>query len=158
MPAFVDTYVSVCDIADCTEGHLLAAEDQVVLHLLDSALDEARLIRDDLGRDHALAQDLVQARPVRGSPRAPDAGLAEHKLLAAYDLYLSHVPDGNDDWRPHAKSRSLGELATTLTSAEFVGAIDNTDAFTFTDADRDGIAGLRDPDPGTGLVALTRPG
>ena len=26
LPAFVDTYVSVCDIADCTEAHLLAAE------------------------------------------------------------------------------------------------------------------------------------
>ena len=25
---------------------------------------------------------------------------------------LERVPNGNDDWRPHAKSRSLGELAT----------------------------------------------
>jgi uncharacterized damage-inducible protein DinB len=27
---------------------------------------------------------------------------------------LERVPDGNNDWRPHAKSRSLGELATHL--------------------------------------------
>ena len=27
---------------------------------------------------------------------------------------LERVPNGNDDWRPHAKSRSLGELATHL--------------------------------------------
>ena len=27
---------------------------------------------------------------------------------------LERVPDGNDDWRPHSKSRTLGELATHL--------------------------------------------
>jgi uncharacterized damage-inducible protein DinB len=27
---------------------------------------------------------------------------------------LERVPNGNNDWRPHAKSRSLGELATHL--------------------------------------------
>ena len=27
---------------------------------------------------------------------------------------LERVPNGNNDWRPHVKSRSLGELATHL--------------------------------------------
>src|SRR3954471_16399817 len=27
---------------------------------------------------------------------------------------LERVPNGNDDWRPHPKSRSLGELASHL--------------------------------------------
>ena len=46
--------------------------------------------------------------------------------------FLERVPDGKDDWRPHAKSKSLGELAAhvaqlpglgilMLTSDEFVG-------------------------------------
>ena len=34
--------------------------------------------------------------------------------LATTRRMLSRVPDGNNDWRPHAKSRSLGELATHL--------------------------------------------
>jgi uncharacterized damage-inducible protein DinB len=32
--------------------------------------------------------------------------------LATTRRMLERVPNGNDDWRPHAKSRTLGELAT----------------------------------------------
>jgi uncharacterized damage-inducible protein DinB len=34
--------------------------------------------------------------------------------LATTRRMLERVPDGNNDWRPHAKSRTLGELATHL--------------------------------------------
>jgi uncharacterized damage-inducible protein DinB len=34
--------------------------------------------------------------------------------LATTRRMLERVPNGNNDWRPHAKSRSLGELATHL--------------------------------------------
>src|ERR1043165_2766212 len=34
--------------------------------------------------------------------------------LSATRRVLERVPDGKDDWRPHPKSRSLGELATHL--------------------------------------------
>ena len=34
--------------------------------------------------------------------------------LATTRRMLERVPDGNNDWRPHAKSRSLGELASHL--------------------------------------------
>jgi uncharacterized damage-inducible protein DinB len=34
--------------------------------------------------------------------------------LATTRRMLERVPDGNNDWRPHPKSRSLGELATHL--------------------------------------------
>src|SRR3954470_6031391 len=34
--------------------------------------------------------------------------------LATTRRMLERVPNGNDDWRPHVKSRSLGELATHL--------------------------------------------
>lgn len=34
--------------------------------------------------------------------------------LATTRRMLERVPDGNYDWRPHAKSRTLGELATHL--------------------------------------------
>jgi uncharacterized damage-inducible protein DinB len=34
--------------------------------------------------------------------------------LATTRRMLERVPNGNDDWRPHAKSRTLGELATHL--------------------------------------------
>ena len=46
--------------------------------------------------------------------------------------FLERVPNGKDDWRPHPKSKSLGELAThvaqlpgfgilMLTQDEYVG-------------------------------------
>jgi len=34
--------------------------------------------------------------------------------LATTRRMLARVPDGNNDWRPHPKSRSLGELASHL--------------------------------------------
>src|SRR3982750_3481418 len=34
--------------------------------------------------------------------------------LATTRRMLERVPNGKDDWRPHPKSRSLGELATHL--------------------------------------------
>jgi uncharacterized damage-inducible protein DinB len=34
--------------------------------------------------------------------------------LATTRRMLERVPNGNNDWRPHAKSRTLGELATHL--------------------------------------------
>jgi len=34
--------------------------------------------------------------------------------LATTRRMLERVPDGKEDWRPHKKSRSLGELATHL--------------------------------------------
>jgi uncharacterized damage-inducible protein DinB len=34
--------------------------------------------------------------------------------LATTRRMLDRVPNGNNDWRPHAKSRTLGELATHL--------------------------------------------
>src|SRR3954466_12096314 len=34
--------------------------------------------------------------------------------LATTRRMLERVPNGNDDWRPHVKSRSLGELASHL--------------------------------------------
>ena len=34
--------------------------------------------------------------------------------LATTRRMLGRVPNGNNDWRPHAKSRTLGELATHL--------------------------------------------
>ena len=34
--------------------------------------------------------------------------------LATTRRMLERIPNGNDDWRPHAKSRTLGELATHL--------------------------------------------
>jgi DNA topoisomerase VI subunit B len=32
--------------------------------------------------------------------------------LATTRRMLERIPDGNDEWRPHEKSRSLGDLAT----------------------------------------------
>lgn len=34
--------------------------------------------------------------------------------LATTRRMLERLPDGNDDWRPHEKSRSLGDLATHI--------------------------------------------
>jgi uncharacterized damage-inducible protein DinB len=53
---------------------------------------------------------------------------------------LERVPNGNNDWRPHAKSRTLGELATHL--AQLPG-------FGLTMCTRDEFDGLspRPPEP-----------
>jgi uncharacterized damage-inducible protein DinB len=36
---------------------------------------------------------------------------------------LERIPNGNDDWRPHAKSRTLGELATHVAQLPGFGII-----------------------------------
>ncbi len=58
------------------------------------------------------------ATPPTGSATLEDPGTL---LFADLDgelkttrRMLERVPDGQDDWRPHAKSRSLGELATHI--------------------------------------------
>jgi len=53
---------------------------------------------------------------------------------------LARVPEGNEDWRPHSKSRTLGELATHLAQLPGFGLIMATrDEF-------DGL-GQRPPEP-----------
>ncbi|MGI8402386.1 MAG: DinB family protein [Gemmatimonadaceae bacterium] len=50
--------------------------------------------------------------------------------LATTRRVLERVPDGNDDWRPHAKSSSLANLATHVTQlAGFGIAMLTTDEF-----------------------------
>jgi uncharacterized damage-inducible protein DinB len=41
--------------------------------------------------------------------------------LATTRRMLDRVPNGNNDWRPHAKSRTLGELASHLASLPGLG-------------------------------------
>jgi uncharacterized damage-inducible protein DinB len=43
--------------------------------------------------------------------------------LATTRRMLERVPNGNTDWRPHAKSRTLGELATHLAQLPGLGLI-----------------------------------
>lgn len=57
---------------------------------------------------------------------------------------LERIPNGNEDWRPHAKSRTLGELATHVAQLPGFGILMTT-ANEF-----DGLAGRRtDPAPAT---------
>jgi len=52
---------------------------------------------------------------------------------------LERVPNGNEDWRPHAKSRTLGELATHIAQLPGFGIMMlTTDEF-------DGLAGRAEP-------------
>jgi uncharacterized damage-inducible protein DinB len=46
--------------------------------------------------------------------------------LSATRRVLERVPDGKDDWRPHPKSRSLGELATHLAQLPGFGILQLT--------------------------------
>src|SRR5437868_1227774 len=46
--------------------------------------------------------------------------------LSATRRVLERVPDGKDDWRPHPKSRSLGELATHLAQLPGFGIVQLT--------------------------------
>ncbi|HJP61046.1 MAG TPA: DinB family protein, partial [Gemmatimonadaceae bacterium] len=46
--------------------------------------------------------------------------------LSATRRVLERVPDGKDDWRPHAKSRSLGELATHVAQLPGFGIVQIT--------------------------------
>jgi uncharacterized damage-inducible protein DinB len=43
--------------------------------------------------------------------------------LATTRRMLERVPNGNNDWRPHAKSRTLGELATHLAQLPGFGLV-----------------------------------
>lgn len=47
--------------------------------------------------------------------------------LATTRRVLERVPDGKDDWRPHAKSRSLGELATHIAQLSGFGIVQVTE-------------------------------
>jgi uncharacterized damage-inducible protein DinB len=56
-------------------------------------------------------------RPSKSSKQASPLALLFPDLeseLATTRRMLERVPNGNNDWRPHAKSRTLGELATHL--------------------------------------------
>ena len=46
--------------------------------------------------------------------------------LSATRRVLERVPDGKDDWRPHPKSRSLGELATHVAQLPGFGIVQLT--------------------------------
>ncbi|MGZ3332959.1 MAG: DinB family protein [Gemmatimonadaceae bacterium] len=53
---------------------------------------------------------------------------------------LERVPNGNEDWRPHAKSRTLGDLATHVAQLPGFGIM------MLTTDEYDGLAGRR-PEP-----------
>src|SRR5438105_7004383 len=58
--------------------------------------------------------------------------------LATTRRMLERVPNGSNDWRPHAKSRTLGELATHVAQLPGFGILMSTrDEF-------DGLAGRRE--------------
>jgi len=59
--------------------------------------------------------------------------------LATTRRMLERVPHGNDDWRPHAKSRSLGDLATHIAQLPGFGIL------MLTQDEYDGAKGLPQP-------------
>jgi uncharacterized damage-inducible protein DinB len=59
--------------------------------------------------------------------------------LATTRRMLERVPDGKEDWRPHHKSRSLGELATHIAQLPGFGIL------MLTRDDYDGEQGLPQP-------------
>jgi uncharacterized damage-inducible protein DinB len=59
--------------------------------------------------------------------------------LATTRRMLERVPDGNDDWRPHEKSRSLGDLATHIAQLPGFGIL------MLTVEEYDGAKGLPQP-------------
>jgi uncharacterized damage-inducible protein DinB len=59
--------------------------------------------------------------------------------LATTRRMLERVPDGKDDWRPHAKSRSLGDLATHIAQLPGFGIL------MLTQDEYDGARGLPQP-------------
>src|SRR5436305_11766343 len=69
-----------------------------------------------IARKQATSRTRAAATTSRSSNAAPVAALFPdlEGELATTRRMLERVPNGNDDWRPHAKSRSLGELATHL--------------------------------------------
>ena len=60
--------------------------------------------------------------------------------LATTRRMLERVPDGNDDWRPHEKSRSLGDLATHIAQLPGFGIL------MLTSDEYDGAKGLPQPE------------
>ena len=57
------------------------------------------------------------SKPTKSTKQASPLALLFPDLeseLATTRRMLDRVPNGNNDWRPHAKSRTLGELATHL--------------------------------------------
>jgi uncharacterized damage-inducible protein DinB len=60
--------------------------------------------------------------------------------LATTRRMLERVPDGKDDWRPHKKSRSLGELATHIAQLPGFGIL------MLTRDEYDGAQGLPQPE------------
>ncbi len=57
------------------------------------------------------------SRPSKSTKKASPLALLFPDLeseLATTRRMLERVPNGNNDWRPHTKSRTLGELATHL--------------------------------------------
>ena len=59
--------------------------------------------------------------------------------LATTRRMLERVPDGNEDWRPHVKSRSLGDLATHIAQLPGFGIL------MLTVDEYDGAKGLPQP-------------
>ena len=60
--------------------------------------------------------------------------------LATTRRMLERVPDGNDDWQPHEKSRSLGDLATHIAQLPGFGIL------MLTVDEYDGAQGLPQPE------------
>lgn len=61
---------------------------------------------------------------------------------------LERVPDGQDDWRPHEKSRSLGDLATHIAQLPGFGIL------MLTQDEFDGASGAPRPSPASNAERL----
>jgi len=68
--------------------------------------------------------------------------------LATTRRMLERVPEGRDDWRPHEKCRSLGELATHVAQLPGFGIL------MLTQDEFDGAAGRRQPSPANNAERL----
>ncbi len=68
--------------------------------------------------------------------------------LATTRRMLERVPEGRDDWRPHEKSRSLGELATHVAQLPGFGIL------MLTQDEFDGAAGRQQPSPANNAERL----
>jgi uncharacterized damage-inducible protein DinB len=77
---------------------------------------KAAMRKRTVTRKKTTARKRPAAASSRSSSAAPLSALFPdlEGELATTRRMLERVPNGNDDWRPHAKSRSLGELATHL--------------------------------------------
>ncbi|HJP84898.1 MAG TPA: DinB family protein [Gemmatimonadaceae bacterium] len=68
----------------------------------------------------ATSEDILTESPVALLFPDLDSELATTRRM------LERVPDGKDDWKPHPKSRSLGELATHLAQLPGFGIVQVT--------------------------------